>query len=156
MEWTWREQMVLLIQCGGFGMVIGIVYDSVSVWQRFRRYSHGRVFVSDCVFCLLAALMTFFFSLATMDGRMHPLLFVGMGIGVLAERCGIGRVYRCLLYRFLMLIRLAWRCLLRALRVAAARCRRFGDRIYIKTQKTLGKLKKIRKKSCNPTPKPLK
>lgn len=155
MEWTWREQIVLLIQCGGLGLVMGMAYDGVTVWQRFRHYSHVRVFVSDGAFCLLAALATFFFSLATMDGRMHPLLFVGIGVGVLAERCGIGRVYRCLLYRFLSFVRLVWRCGIRAARVAAARCRQFWCAAYIKIQKSLGKLKKIRKKSCIPSPKPL-
>lgn len=145
MEWTWREQGMLLVQCGGFGMALGVLYDSVTVWQRFRHHSHRRVFGADCAFCLFAALMTFFFALATMDGRMHPLLFVGGATGMLVERCGIGRVYRRALYRLLSLVRLIWRRVKRVMRCVAGCLLRLAHNACLKIKKLLKNVKKYEK-----------
>lgn len=156
MEWTWREQIVLLLQCSGLGMLLGIVYDWLSVWGQLRRLSRAAFFALDALFGLLAALVTFFFALATMDGRLHPLLFVGSIIGLSAERCGISRFHRRLLYRVFSLLRrgLRW-CVLPFILL-----KEWISGVWVKAgrkfRKTYQKFKKIRKKACNPPSKPLK
>ncbi len=148
MEWTWREQILLLLQCGGLGLLLGTVYDWLSVWCQLRRLSRAACFVTDALFGLLAALVTFFFALATMDGRLHPLLFIGSLLGVTVQRCGISRVHRRLLYRLGTLLRRCVRlCILpflllrKGIRLFLAKVGRFA-------KKTYQKLKKIRKKTC--------
>ncbi len=155
MEWTWREQIVLLLQCGGLGMALGIVYDWLSVWEQWRRLSRVAVFVLDSLFGLLAALVTFFFALATMDGRLHPLLFVGSAIGMLVERCGISRFHRCLLHRVLSLLRggLRW-CVLPFIALKR-KLYKLLETLGNISKKSLRKIKKIRKKTCKSPPKPL-
>ncbi len=148
MEWTWREQILLLLQCGGLGLLLGTVYDWLSVWCQLRRLSRAVCFVLDSLFGLLAALVTFFFSLATMDGRLHPLLFVGSLLGVMIQRCGISRVHRRLLYRmgvllrgFVQLCAVPFVLLKEGIRLLLVTIGRF-------IKKTYQKLKKIRKKTC--------
>ena len=57
MEWTWREQILLLLQCGGLGLLLGTVYDWISVWGQLRRLSRAAAFCLDALFGLLAALV---------------------------------------------------------------------------------------------------
>lgn len=149
MEWTWREQILLFLQCGGLGLLLGTTYDWVSVWGQLHRSSRATVFCMDSLFGLLAALVTFFFSLATMDGRLHPLLFAGSALGVVVQRCGISRLHRRVLYRLGVLLRsLAQYSVLPfvLLKVGISQVLvKVGNFIA----KTYQKLKKIRKKTCN-------
>lgn len=156
MEWTWREQIWLLLQCGGLGLLLGTVYDWISVWGQLRRSSRTVIFFLDSLFGLLAALVTFFFALATMDGRLHPMLFAGSALGMAVQRCGISRFHRRVLYRMGVLVRSLVRyCMLPFVLMKA-----WIIRILAKAgkfiKKTYQKLKKIRKKTCNSEPNLLK
>ncbi len=155
MEWTWREQIALLLQCGGLGMALGIVYDWLSVWVQWRRLSRAAVFLLDSLFGLLAALATFFFALATMDGRLHPLLFVGSAIGLLVERCGISRFHRRVLYRALSLLRSGLRWCALPFILLKRKTYTLLVNVGNKCRKSFQNRKKIRKKTCKSTPKPL-
>lgn len=149
MEWTWREQILLFLQCGGLGLLLGMMYDWVSVWGQLHRSSRGTVFCMDSLFGLLAALVTFFFALATMDGRLHPLLFAGSALGVVVQRCGISRLHRSVLYRIGILLRsFARYCMVPFLLVKAG-VARVLEKVGKFIKKTYQKLKKIRKKTCN-------
>ncbi len=149
MEWTWREQILLLLQCGGLGLLLGTVYDWISVWGQLRRLSRTVVFWLDSLYGLLAALVTFFFALATMDGRLHPLLFVGSALGVAVQRCGISRFHRRALYGIGQLMRRVARyCIWPFVLLKGWMTKNLvkgGN--FIK--KSYQKLKKIRKKACN-------
>lgn len=63
-----------------------------------RRRRCVAVFLSDVVFFVLASVATFFFSLAVMDGRMHPLLFCGILLGMSVQHLVIGRLFSRVLY----------------------------------------------------------
>lgn len=156
MEWTWREQILLLLQCGGLGLLLGTVYDWISVWGQLRRLSRAAVFCLDALFGLLAALVTFFFSLATMDGRLHPLLFAGSLLGAAVQRCGISRIHRRVLYRIgLLFRRVIGYCLLPFL-LLKAWIAFVLEKVGRFIKKTYRKLEKIRKKTCNSEPNLLK
>lgn len=91
MEWTWQQQAHLLLQSGGVGFALGMVYDVFRAAETGRT-ARVRVFVLDALFGVTAALVTFYAALAIMDGRLHPLLFAGCGIGFAAQRRSIGRL----------------------------------------------------------------
>ncbi len=90
MEWTGNQQLWFLLQSCGVGGVVGVLFDVLTGWGRasVKRYM---VYLLDAVFGLLAALITFFGGLVITDGRMHPLLFAGVLMGMLAEHFLIGR-----------------------------------------------------------------
>ena len=92
MEWTGQQQVAMLVQSCGVGLLLGVVYDIF--FSAGRRSTRPAVFIRDALFGLVAALITFFCALAITDGRMHPLLFAGSGLGMLAEHYSIGRVLR--------------------------------------------------------------
>lgn len=152
MEWTWREQILLLVQSGGLGLLLGTVYDWVSVWGQLRRLPRAAVFVLDASFGLLAALVTFFFAMATMDGRLHPLLFVGSALGAAVQRCGISRFHRRVLYRVGVSLRWVARCCTIPFLLLKKWVERILEKIGKFIKKTYQKLKKIRKKTCNSEP----
>lgn len=89
MEWTGNQQLLFLLQSAGVGMGLGLLFDSMTGVGRTFRHRIG-VFLWDVLFGVVAALVTFFASLAIMDGDMHPLLFIGGGFGFLAEHIGVG------------------------------------------------------------------
>ncbi len=91
MEWTGTQQLGLLLESGGLGVLIGLLFDGMGGIVRGGPRSRWRLFSADVIFGLLAALLTFFGSLAIMDGQMHPLLFGGCLLGFLAEHIGPGR-----------------------------------------------------------------
>lgn len=91
MEWTGAQQVALLLESGGLGVLLGLIFDIVGGFVRGGVHSRWRLFLADVFFGLLAALVTFFGSLAIMDGQMHPLLFGGCLLGFLAEHIGPGR-----------------------------------------------------------------
>jgi len=90
LEWSGRQQLLFLVQSAGLGVLIGLVFDIITGVTRgaCRRL---RVFLLDVLFGVLAALITFFGTLAIMDGQLHPLLFVGALIGFLSEHGSVGR-----------------------------------------------------------------
>ena len=96
MEWSWRQQVQLLLQSGGVGFILGFVYDVFRLPGERRR---GWRFVLDMLFGVVAALITFYAALAMMDGRLHPLLFAGCGVGFWAQHNSVGRLHRRMLRR---------------------------------------------------------
>jgi|GEM_PF-2809081 len=96
MEWTGQQQLVMLMQSGGVGFLLGATYDLFFAVGRVRRSARSAVFVKDILFCLLSAVFTFYFSLMITDGQLHPLLFLGIALGMVAERGSVGRLLRLL------------------------------------------------------------
>ena len=113
MGWTWRQQLWLLLQCMGLGVSLGMLYDLFGVVRLWRSRRRRSLFLTDALFGVLAALVTFFTALAIMDGRMHPLLFFGCAFGFTVQHLTLGRVASRALYR-------AGVALIRACRSAAA------------------------------------
>ncbi len=91
MEWTGAQQLGLLLESGGLGVLLGLLFDVMGGFVRGGSRGRWRLFLADVFFGLLAALVTFFGSLAIMDGQMHPLLFGGCLLGFLVEHIGPGR-----------------------------------------------------------------
>ncbi len=156
MEWTWREQILLLLQCGGLGLLLGTVYDWISVWRQLRHLSRMAMFWLDSLYGLLAALITFFFALATMDGRLHPLLFAGSALGAAVQRCGISRFHRRVLYGVGLLMRRVARCCVWPFVLLKGWMTRILAKGGKFVKKSFQKLEKIRKKTCNSEPDRLK
>ena len=103
MGWTGEQQVRLLLRCMGLGVLLGVLFDVCSVIGAASRRRRG-VILWDALFGVLAALVTFYVSLAIMDGRMHPLLFFGSLIGFVTQHETIGRPGVRLLRRIAMLI----------------------------------------------------
>lgn len=113
MGWTWRQQLWLLLQCMGLGVSLGVLYDLFGIVRLWRSRRRRSLFLTDALFGVLAALVTFFTALAIMDGRMHPLLFFGSVFGFTVQHLTLGRIASRALYR-------AGAALIRVCRSAAA------------------------------------
>ncbi len=87
-EWTGSQQLLFLLQSGGLGFGLGFLFDVFTGLGRTG--SRCQRFWLDSFFGILAALITFFGSLAIMDGVLHPLLFAGILVGFLAEHASVG------------------------------------------------------------------
>ncbi len=90
-EWTGAQQVSFLLDYTGLGLLFGLVFDVLEGLQPFLRGHRVLRFLADSLLGLLAALVTFFVALATMDGVLHPLLFGGILLGAVTEHLSIGR-----------------------------------------------------------------
>ena len=98
MEWGVGQQLPLLCQCAPIGACIGLFFDCTSGWLRDRS-CRRKLFVADVVFGGFSAIITFFGALVVLDGQLHPMLFVGVLTGFLAEHCLFGKWMGWLLFR---------------------------------------------------------
>ena len=97
--WTGREQLILLGRSCLFGVALGFLFDFFNLPAKSRRCRWWLAFVLDVSFFAVTAIATFYFSLAVMDGQMHPSLFVGSALGICAQHLLIGRFWGRLMYR---------------------------------------------------------
>ena len=89
LEWGGLQQLALLLRSGLVGIGIGVFYDIVAgLWCGCGK---ARRFWADVLFCALASLITFFSSLILTNGRLHPVLFFGIAIGLLLEHMTVGK-----------------------------------------------------------------
>lgn len=97
LEWGGAQQLMLLLQSGVLGVGLGVVFDLMTGVG--RDVSKIKRFFLDLIFCVLAALVTFFFSLVITDGKMHPILFLGCLLGMAIEHCVIGKRISRVVYK---------------------------------------------------------
>lgn len=92
MEITVSEQLTQLFLSCGMGFLLGAYYDVYRVIRLVMRSGKRWIFVQDLLFFLTAAVLTFLFSLAVMEGRLRFYLFLGELLGFSAYYFTIGRV----------------------------------------------------------------
>lgn len=102
MKWMWLQQVRLLLQSMGLGFILAILFDLFSIIEKLHIRSKIGVFIADTLFGLLSALITFFVSLAIMDGRMHPLLFVGSFLGFFVQHISLGHMVSPKIYKLFL------------------------------------------------------
>lgn len=89
LEWGGIQQLTLLFRSSLVGVGVGVLFDLMTGF--WRGTTKLKRFMVDVVFCLLASIITFFSSLVLTDGKLHPVLFVGMYLGVYSEHVSLGR-----------------------------------------------------------------
>lgn len=99
MGWMGREQVRLLLESGGLGLLLGVLFDVCCALSRACGGRRWLRFGVDAAFGVPAALLTFYGALAIMDGRMHPLLFAGLAVGFWLQHRTVGRWVSRWLYR---------------------------------------------------------
>ena len=90
MEWATVQQFPVLWKSILVGVIIGVPFDVYSGFWRGKRYRFP-LFLSDCLFGALSAVITFFGALAISDGYLHPMIFMGVTAGWICEHWLIGR-----------------------------------------------------------------
>ncbi len=90
MEWNGKQQLLFLMQSSVIGIIVGLLFDGISGYFRGRSYRNC-LFVADVLLGLVAAIITFFGALVITDGYLHPVLFVGSGIGFVSEHYLLGQ-----------------------------------------------------------------
>ena len=88
MEWTGQQQIQFLLQSIFLGVLQGLCLDLITNLFAGRR--RRKWLWTDVLFGPLAAIIPFFGALVIMDGQMHPLLFLGIAVGMLAEHVTVG------------------------------------------------------------------
>ena len=79
MYFTISEEASAFLCAGGFGMILGALYDVVRLMRFPRRKALGACL--DAVFVLLACLMLLGFVLTVLDGQMRFYVLLGVGLG---------------------------------------------------------------------------
>jgi len=140
-EWTGAQQVGLLLESGGLGVLLGLLFDIMGGFVHGGTRDRWRLFLADVFFGLLAALVTFFGSLAIMDGQMHPLLFGGCLLGFLAEHVGPGRQVGRLVCRLRRWIRCVLEAIYMGSEVLISRILGVVNRLFgvLKTKKSCQK-----------------
>ena len=92
MEVTGAQQLSQLFLSCGMGFLLGAYYDVFRVIRLVMRTGKRWIFVQDLLFFLSAAVLTFLFSLAVMEGQLRFYLFFGEGLGFSAYYFTVGRV----------------------------------------------------------------
>lgn len=95
MEWTGQQQIQFLLRSIILGVLQGLCLDLMTSLLAGRK--RRRWLWTDVFFGPLAAIITFFGALVIMDGQLHPLLFLGIALGMLAEHVTIGTLISYLL-----------------------------------------------------------
>ena len=90
MEWSGVQQFSVLYKTAVVGYAIGMLLDIFGGFWRGKAY-RLHLLVSDIIICGIAAFVTFFAALCVSDGHFHPVLFVGILCGAVAEHYTIGR-----------------------------------------------------------------
>lgn len=92
MEITLQEQMHQFFLSCGMGFVLGLWYELFRIPRLILNSGRRAVFFQDLLFFLTAAVLTFLFSLAVMDGRLRFYLFLGEAIGFASYYRTVGRL----------------------------------------------------------------
>ncbi len=132
LEWSGTQQLLLLLQSSGLGVALGLLFDVLGGLLRAKPPAKWMRFIADTLFGLVAGLVTFYASLAIMDGQLHPLLFVGSGIGFAAAHLSVGM----LLAKGLCRARRSW---MRMWAVLGTLCVRFLGAVYDRICRLKGK-----------------
>ena len=88
---TGGVQLQMLLYAGGVGFWLGACYCLFQMFRIIVRCGVWSCFFQDILFCLSAALATFFVFLAISDGCIYPYLLIGEGIGFLVFYCSVGK-----------------------------------------------------------------
>ena len=115
MEWSGQQQIQRLLQCVVLGAMQGFMLDVIT---GFARAGKKRKWLwTDVLFGPFAAVFTFLGALVIMDGHLHPILLIGVCVGMLLEHMTIGavvcRALRCVCYCGTQIVRFGHRILRR-------------------------------------------
>ncbi len=149
-----EEQVAVFLEALAVGAALGAFYDVFRI-SRVAFYTHEViVFAEDVIFCVICAIVTFFFGLTVIDGSLRLFLVLGELCGGIVYHNTAGRlvlrvasriidainaVFRFVKYKIFHPI---WRILL----AAAGMHLRFCENMYAKFKKNLQNAK-IRLKS---------
>ena len=92
LEWSGWQQIQFLFESIPCGVVLGLLFEMTSGFVRFSAKKWTGYFL-DALQGVLSAIITFFAALVTMDGQLHPLLFIGVVLGFGCERFVLARVF---------------------------------------------------------------
>ena len=98
MEWSGQQQIQFLMQSVVLGALQGLLLDVITGCTYVG--GHRRWLWTDVLFGPLAGLITFFGALIIMDGQLHPVLLIGIFLGMLIEHVIIGS-YVCRLVHYI-------------------------------------------------------
>lgn len=93
------QQLGFVLKSMVLGCCIGCMLDISGGFWRGKQYRY-KMCIADVICCIIAAVITFFGALVITDGQLHPVLFVGIFWGVLAEHFIIGRWLSLVVYKF--------------------------------------------------------
>ena len=99
MEWSSVQQLGFVLKSVFLGCCIGCMLDISGGFWRGKQYRY-KMYIADVICCILAAVITFFGALVITDGQLHPVLFIGISGGVLAEHFIVGRWLSLAVYKF--------------------------------------------------------
>lgn len=99
--WGSDQQIHLFVYSALVGFGIGVGFDVINGIG--RTYAKTRRFLSDVLFCCFTAIVTLFTSLVLNHGNLHPVLILGIFIGMFVEHRVIGCFVSKFVYRSIQL-----------------------------------------------------
>ncbi len=99
------DQIISALQSLPLGVALAILFFTLESFNVAFKATRVRVFVSDIVFFILAALITFCFLLISSNGEIRGYILVGEGIGFLLFKAFFSKYYIKLLVALITLIK---------------------------------------------------
>jgi spore cortex biosynthesis protein YabQ len=155
-EITLQEQMHQLFLSCGMGFVLGLWYELFRIPRLILNSGRRAVFFQDLLFFLTAAVLTFLFSLAVMDGRLRFYLFLGEAIGFASYYRTVGRLSvrftKTVTGVIISIWKKIWEIILFLLRLLYNPIKRLFGRFNEIFQKTVNNIASFFKKRLKDTP----
>lgn len=88
-EWSGIQQLSFIFKSLPIGVLFGVTLNIINGLGRIWR-CRWKVFIADIVFSVIASVVTFFAALVITDGQLHPILFLGILLGLIITHflCG--------------------------------------------------------------------
>jgi len=84
------QQTLQFFQSMLLGAVFGLLYDAFRITRIAVRTPRKVVFAEDVLFFVICAILSFFFLMSTLDGKLRLFLFVGIGLGAVLYSLTLG------------------------------------------------------------------
>ncbi len=88
---TLSDQIIVFIRCIGLGVLLGIIYEGVSLLRCFLSDKTRAYVICDIVFSLVATVISFFYMILYNNGRVRLNLVAAQIIGGVAFHYSAGR-----------------------------------------------------------------
>lgn len=140
MELTLQDQMQQFFLSCGMGFILGFCYELFRIPRLILNSGRRAVFIQDVLFFAIAAVLTFLFSLAVMDGKLRFYLFLGEFLGFTSYYFTLGKIIskftKSVIYAILLIWNKMWEIILYPFRLLY----KFAKRII---KKPIDKLQEI-------------
>ncbi len=77
MEFTLSQLITAFLFSAVLGLFLGVIYEPIRIFHKIGFNSKIHYFITDALFMVICGLITFFFSLSMLEGRIRAFVIIG-------------------------------------------------------------------------------